>query len=86
MKMKTMYLKNGTSRCRVREIEDGGYEIAMINVPQSGEPEVFYLERFRTVENLLRKLVEKGVIDTEEIWTDEAIPVGELMNWIESCV
>ena len=86
MRIPTMYFKAGEGHCRVREICPEEFEIAMLEVLESGEVEVFYLERFRTLENALRKLLEKGIASSQEFYMGDAVPMCEFELWVESCV
>jgi len=83
----TYYYKDGNDRCRLRALINvdeefpHGWEVAMLEVfPETGEVEVFYLERFRELKNAIATMGAKGVdFDTEFYLEDE--PDKEIEYW-----
>lgn len=93
----TQFFKNGNERCRLRELPNGTFEVAIISIEENGEVEVYYLERFRNFENALQALLNKGICGGDEF--SLAIPregnisamearmiQREREYWLEACI
>ena len=81
---KVYYFMDGNDRCRFRCLQKDGnlvYEVAMIEVCDDGTVEVFYLERFRELDNALNTMESKGVFDMPFYPPEE-----ELAFWENVCI
>ena len=91
--VRTKYYISDNDRCRFRHVtlenEDHScteyYEVAMIEVfSQSEYCEVFYLERFKELENAIKAMSAKGVdFDAEYNPYDDDQEIG---YWFEACI
>lgn len=76
----TTYFRNENDRCRFRSFQKDGklvYEVALMTINGSLDAEVFYIERFRKIENAILVMDAKGVDFDEEYEPDMA----ELNLW-----
>ena len=86
-KMATRYFYNDNDRCRFRELENGTFEVAMLEILPDDDVEVFYLERFRKFENAVEAMHKRGVGVCDEFMIPEtAFVTKEEMYWIQACV
>lgn len=80
------FFKSDNHRCRFQHIiteNEEYYQVTLLEIDQYNLAEVFYLERFRKLENALRAMELKGIIPESQEYVPDA---QEQDYWTEACV